>query len=297
MRTRHAIQTIRSLATLVLLASITACGAPAPASEDAASTAQAASGRRPANDRLVDEALDALFVDLDADAVDRYLAPTYIEHDPLFATGVEPQRTLIHSLASNPAFKYERLRTIGHGDYVAVHGVITGFFPLPAAVFDLFRVENGRLAEHWDVIQQTTAPNPSGHTMLDGTTKIRAHGHAARNAELATCLVDTVLVSGQVDRLPDFVAPTYIQHNPGVGDGLAPVEAFLGDAIKSGFHYTHIHHVVAEGDFVVVESEATANGATLALFDMWRVENDKMVEHWDVIQPVPATSANANGFF
>lgn len=97
-----------------------------------------------------------------------------------------------------------------------------------------------------------------------------------------------------------YVGRYYRQHNPQAPDG---TEAFI--AFVSGFTgaYPDLHldlkRLIAEGDLVVVHSHATrhANDRGLAIMDIFRLEEGKIVEHWDVIQEVPETAANANTMF
>jgi predicted SnoaL-like aldol condensation-catalyzing enzyme len=64
------------------------------------------------------------------------------------------------------------------------------------------------------------------------------------------------------------------------------------------FQYTKIHKVLGEGDFVLTISEGKWNGKTQVFYDLFRVENDQAVEHWDVIQEIPTKGlANSNGMF
>jgi predicted SnoaL-like aldol condensation-catalyzing enzyme len=69
-------------------------------------------------------------------------------------------------------------------------------------------------------------------------------------------------------------------------------------SINNMFQYNTIHKVIGEGNFVLTVSEGTWNGTSNAFYDLFRMENGKAVEHWDVIQPVPTTGlANNNGMF
>ncbi len=62
------------------------------------------------------------------------------------------------------------------------------------------------------------------------------------------------------------------------------------------FQYNTIHKVIGEGNFVLIVSEGSWNNTSNAFYDLFRMENGKAVEHWDVIQPVPTTGlANDNG--
>jgi predicted SnoaL-like aldol condensation-catalyzing enzyme len=69
-------------------------------------------------------------------------------------------------------------------------------------------------------------------------------------------------------------------------------------SINNMFQYNTIHKVIGEGNFVLTISEGTWNGTSNAFYDLFRMENGKAVEHWDVIQPVPTEGlANDNGMF
>jgi predicted SnoaL-like aldol condensation-catalyzing enzyme len=105
---------------------------------------------------------------------------------------------------------------------------------------------------------------------------------------------------GQLAELPSFIdGDRYVQHNPSIGDGLSGLGAFVGalQERKISFSYTKVHRVVAEGDFVLAQSEGEIGGKPTAFYDIWRVENGKLAEHWDVIQPIPEQTASGLGLF
>lgn len=93
---------------------------------------------------------------------------------------------------------------------------------------------------------------------------------------------------------------TYIQHNPGAPDGPA---AFVGyvRTVRERFPQVRVEIVrtIAEGDLVVTHSRFTLgpDDRGRAVADIWRIEDGRIVEHWDVIQEIPAESANANTMF
>jgi predicted SnoaL-like aldol condensation-catalyzing enzyme len=97
-----------------------------------------------------------------------------------------------------------------------------------------------------------------------------------------------------------YVALPYTQHNPRVPDGPAPAIAFLsGRFAQNPQARNTIVRVIAEGDLVAVHShsQTTPEDRGAAIVDIFRVENGRIVEHWDVIQPVPETSANGHTMF
>jgi predicted SnoaL-like aldol condensation-catalyzing enzyme len=97
-----------------------------------------------------------------------------------------------------------------------------------------------------------------------------------------------------------YVGSTYIQHNPAAGDGPRPFIEFV-KAYTDQFPELHvdIKRVIAEDDLVVTHSliRTSPNDRGTAAGDLFRLEDGKVVEHWDVLQPVPETAANDNTMF
>ncbi|QCI64106.1 nuclear transport factor 2 family protein [Phreatobacter stygius] len=92
----------------------------------------------------------------------------------------------------------------------------------------------------------------------------------------------------------------YIQHNPTAPDGIEGFRrflAFLKERNPNGRN--EIKRVLADGDLVALHVHSRREPADrgLAIVDIFRLEAGKIVEHWDVIQPVPETAANSNGMF
>ena len=97
-----------------------------------------------------------------------------------------------------------------------------------------------------------------------------------------------------------WVHPDYIQHKPTLPDGREPVITFLERLLERFPDRTFtIHRIISSDDLVAVHyhSQATPDDLGFAVVDIFRVENCKMVEHWDVVQPVPEDAANANTMF
>ena len=110
----------------------------------------------------------------------------------------------------------------------------------------------------------------------------------------------TVLIGGQAARAPAFIsATTYLQHNPMVADGLSSLGEALVALAANGMamRYLKTHRIVAEGDMVFVMSEGLMGQTPTAFFDLFRVANGEIVEHWDTMAEIPAQMAHANGKF
>ncbi len=112
---------------------------------------QVSDDRPERNKALVIEAMTALFQRRDASTVERLYAPDYVQHNPNIPQGRDALRTLVAGLSHQ--VYYEPGLIVAEGDLVAIHGRIRGWADVPQVVVDLFRVEGGMLAEHWDVLQ------------------------------------------------------------------------------------------------------------------------------------------------
>jgi predicted SnoaL-like aldol condensation-catalyzing enzyme len=97
-----------------------------------------------------------------------------------------------------------------------------------------------------------------------------------------------------------FFGPRYVQHNPNAPDGIEGFKAFLG-FLREKFPQSRseIKRVWAEGDYVILHVHAvrTPGARGSAIVDVFKLENGKIVEHWDVIQEIPEKAANSNGMF
>jgi predicted SnoaL-like aldol condensation-catalyzing enzyme len=230
-----------------------------------------------------------------------YINPDkYIQHNLGAADGLAGFGALLQQLPPNSA-KVNTVRAFQDGDYVFTHTDYNFFGPKIG--FDIFRFENGKIVEHWDNLQETPAnPNPSGHTMIDGATEIKDLDKKEANKTLVRNFVDDILVNGKMEKLAGyFDGDNYIQHNPNIPDQLSGLGATLEALGKQGvfLKYDKIHKVLGEGNFVLVVSEGHFGKDHSTFYDLFRVENGKIAEHWDVIEPMTPKEnwKNNNGKF
>ena len=224
----------------------------------------------------------------------------YIQHNLSAADGLAGFGALLQALPKGSA-KANTVRAFQDGDLVFTHSEYNFFGPKIG--FDIFRFENGKIVEHWDNLQETPAKsNPSGRTMIDGPTQATDSDKTASNKALVRAFVDNILVNGRMEMLAGyFNGVQYAQHNPHIGDGLSGLGQALEAMAKAGvtMKYDRIHRVLGEGNFVLVVSEGNFAGKHSSFYDLFRVQDGKIAEHWDTIETIPprAEWKNANGKF
>lgn len=242
-------------------------------------------------------AFKAAFVDRDLDAVDRYWAEDYRQHSLYASGGRDGLKAALGTLPD--AFSYTPARAFEDGDFAVLHGTYTGFGPAPLVAFDLMRVEDGRNAEHWDILVPVVTDTASGRSQTDGPAEVEDLDRTDANKALVADFAQKVLIGGDYSALTDYIsAEQYDQHNPEAADGLDGFGAAAARWAADGkpLTYTKVHHLLGQGNFVLTVSEGEF-GAPSAFWDLWRLKDGKIVEHWDAIQPIPETTPHGNGIF
>lgn len=224
----------------------------------------------------------------------------YIQHNLGAKDGLQGFGELMAQLPPNSA-RVNTVRVFQDDDHIFAHTEYDFFGPKTG--FDIFRFEDGKIVEHWDNLQETPAgPNPSGRTMIDGPTEATDLEKTEQNKKLVRQFVEDILVNGKMDKLAGyFDGDNYIQHNPQIADKLSGLGQALQAMAEQGItmKYDKVHQLLGEGNFVLVVSEGSFAGQPTSFYDLFRVENGKVAEHWDTIETIPPQSRwqNQNGKF
>ncbi|MHA6265218.1 nuclear transport factor 2 family protein [Arenibacterium sp. CAU 1754] len=222
----------------------------------------------------------------------------YIQHNPQTHEGSEGIAALFARLSkTNPRVTF--VRVFEDGDFAFAHNEYD--FSSLSVAFEVFRFEDGKAVEHWDNIQPIAGPNPSGRGMLEGSTEITDLDKTEANRDLARRFAEQVLVERQTNLLDTYVDKDLIQHNPDLADGIAAVRSALEVKENGALHiqYHKVHRVLAEGNFILCMSEGTRGGIHSSFYDLFRVCDGKIVEHWDTIEAIAPRKKwkNENGKF
>ena len=117
------------------------------------------------NKEIVLKVLKGAFIERDATVIDRYFSSDYVQHNPVIPNGSKAIASMIPTLKD---LSYEIGMVVAEGDLVMVHGRYVGWGPKPLVAVDIFKVRDGRVAEHWDVMQEEipASATASGNPMF-----------------------------------------------------------------------------------------------------------------------------------
>ena len=231
------------------------------------------------------------------EVIKQYTGDRYTQHSTGVADGMQGFIDFFEGFLQRTKNRdIQIIRTIEDGNFVFVH-VYQDLDKGTAkwVTTDLFDTDqNDKIVEHWDVIAPYLEPDKtvSGHDMVLGDFEIKDIDKTQENKVLVRNFLVDVFQNANHDALEKYVsAEKYIQHNPQVPDGIDAVKHFLA---TQDFNYDFIFKVIGQGNHVVSYSKAIFDGNELAVFDIFRIENGKIVELWDNMEPIPPRSEWAN---
>lgn len=183
--------------------------------------------------------------------------------------------------------RFEPVRVLADGDLVLVHGIYHGLGSGALVAFDVFRVDGDKIVERWAASTPQVHDTASGRSQTDGRRDVTTPDATAASKALVSEFAQKVLVGADYSVLTDYISTeTYLQHNPEAADGLAGFGAAAARWAQDGkaLDYTEVRQVIAEGEFVFTRAAGTF-GVPVFYNDLWRVQDGRIVEHWDVIEP------------
>ena len=221
----------------------------------------------------------------------------YIQHNPQTHEGSEGLAELFKRL-SKTSPRVNIVRVFEDGDFVFAHTEYD--FDVRNIGFEIFRFENAQAVEHWDNIQKRLGPNNANHTMIDGVTEATDHELTERNRLVVQSFVEDVLIHNSLDKVNNYInKEQYTEHNPRFGDDIVELLTALSSTDNFAIKYEKNHRLLAEGNFVLSVCEGYTNQNQTSFFDLFRLQDGKIIEHWDTTEGIPPRSEwkNNNGKF
>ena len=231
------------------------------------------------------------------DVVKIYSGDRYTQHSTGVRDGAEGFAEFFKGFLMRTTVRDIRIiRAIEDGNFVFLHvyqDIDNG--SAKWVTTDMFDTdENDKLIEHWDVIAPYVEPEDtvSGNDVVLGDFEIKDLDKTEQNKATVRSFIVDVFQNGNHENVTKYVSKKmYINRNPHVPNGINAVKQFLA---THSFSYNFVFKVIGQGDHVVTYSKATLDGQELAVFDIFRLENDQIVEHWDNMEPIPPRTEWAN---
>ncbi|KAF1319138.1 hypothetical protein FI667_g13321, partial [Globisporangium splendens] len=253
-----------------------------------------------ANKALVRTALDATFNQHDVSAVDRYFGPEYLQHNPFAPDGMDSMKAFIATLTEGQSYQIGAVSA--EGDLVWSHNRIPN--GNASIAVDIYRVKDGKIVEHWDIVQtevpvsQTVSGRPmfpitqtatpasvaKGCSDTSGSSPCVTKEVLQANKVVAAAALDGLFNRRDLSAVDRYFGTTYLQHNPFGSDGPEALKALIS-SLPAATRY-EIGAQIADGDLVWNHSRVSGLSGLPAsiVVDVFRVQDGKIVEHWDVLQ-------------
>ena len=215
------------------------------------------------------------------------IADEYIQH----SKAVKPGKAgLLEALAymkqmpkpANPSKPF--LRLIADGDYVVTNMCFT-WGGKQKVVVDLFWFQNGKVAEHWDAMQDEPETTLNGNALMDGPLPNEETNLTVVNKERIGAFYEQVFIRHAIGTCSDFVAMDLIQHRSDIANGLYGLTNYLRQT-PNWQSVERVLRIIGDGDFVVVQAEGYQEQNPMMFYDIFRLNGGKVVEQWGVQQPV-----------
>ncbi|HMH12063.1 MAG TPA: nuclear transport factor 2 family protein [Edaphobacter sp.] len=218
----------------------------------------------------------------------------FLQHNPYAADGMEGLTNFIRQSPRNE-LQLAVVRAFQDGPYVVTQA--KGQRSGKEIFFDIFRFEDGLVVEHWAFSAKDAPPNRSRHTQIDGPTEAEHVEDTEKNKSLLRTYYETFHIRADHSRIEQyFTGDLMIRHEPGVRDGVAQ---FMRDVEALMQHRTidEIKFLLGHGDFVFIAAKGTHEGEPCVYADLYRVQDEKIVEHWGFPEMVPPKELwkNKNG--
>lgn len=220
-------------------------------------------------------------------AVEAYTGHRYTQHSTGVGDGVEGFLAFFEPfVARNPKREIEIVRIFEDGPWVfcsAYQSLNDG--AAQWVTMDMFFTDpDGLILEHWDTIAAYEDPAASGTDMVGGAREVDLAANTSASKTVVREFTKQVRQEGNLDRIADFVAEDLVQHAAPIKAGRDGLADWL--ATDAAGDYEMLFNLIGQGDMVVTYGKRHAQGKDIAVFDLYRVADGQIVEHWMNEEPI-----------
>lgn len=245
------------------------------------------------NKALIRDVYRKIIGERDTALVHKIIAEDYIQHNPMVKTGRSGLLEALEMLKKFPKAESNHkpfTRMFAQDDYVVLH-MLVEIFGSKKLVVELFRIEGGMIAEHWDAIEDIAFDTGvNGNTVIGGPVEITDIHLTATNKSLVADYCATVVAGRRYEKITGYVLQDLIQHHPQLENGIEALAVHL-----QTFSLENVVRIISEGNFVLTQSKGMINSSPHVFYDIYRIETGKIAEHWSVKQIIPDVMAHGSG--
>jgi predicted SnoaL-like aldol condensation-catalyzing enzyme len=222
-------------------------------------------------------------------ALDKYVSEDLIQR----SAGISPGRAGLAQHLEPVVSAYDRrivrpMRGFEDGSSVFLHTFhCYGLRQVEQVSIDIFDTDaDDHIIEHWNVTTPLRSGSRSGTSQVDGPTYVTDLHATESNKALVRAYVDEVLIAGRTDRTSAYLSTDgFVQHDPDIGPGLQGHLSYLDEMAAAGtpVRYLGVDALVGSGNFVAMAGRCQIGSRTCAVSDIFRLDGDRIVEHWDAI--------------
>lgn len=215
------------------------------------------------------------------EAVHAYTGHRYTQHSTGVGDGAEGFLAFFEPFVErNPKRAIDIVRIFEDGPWVfcsAYQSLNDG--AAQWVTMDMFYTDaDGLILEHWDTIAPYLAQTRSGEDMVGGPSEVDAHADTENNKSIVLEYTKQVRQGGDHAQLERFVAEGLIQHAPDIAAGRAGLAQWLSSS-EAG-DYEMLFRLIGQGNFILTYGKRHAKGNDIAVFDLYRLANGTIAEHW-----------------
>lgn len=229
------------------------------------------------------------------EAVYKYTGHRYTQHSTGVGDGAEGFLAFFEPFVErNPKREIEIVRIFADGPWVfcsAYQSLNDG--AAQWVTMDMFYTDaEGLILEHWDTIAPFVAETKSGENMVQGTAEVDATADTVASKAVVLEFTKQVLQEGGHEKIDQFVAADLIQHAADIGAGCDGLAEWIASPEAGG--YEMLFNLMGQGDFVATYGKRHAKGKDIAIFDVYRVAQGQIVEHWQNSEEISPREAWGN---
>ncbi len=226
---------------------------------------------------------------------------TFIQHNLNIGEGKQEYIDYLE-IKQQEGLKVELIRALQDSNYVFVQSLQETQYEEAQVVYNLFRYEGEFIVENWENREALQPINSSGRSQIDGPNTVVDLEQTEVNKAQVKRFLTTLFIDKDLNMIDTFFHNNqYLQHNPQIKDGVSSFKDVITQLHESGTEvgYETIHHIIGEGNYVLAISEGYLGKEQMAFFNLFRIESQKIAEHWDAIETIPFYKSwkNSNGKF